>query len=116
MRDKHHILYERRPWTHRREAEQLREMPSLIPSIDREAHNELHRHCPPVPLLGYHALLRTLSTYEPSDDPLGSIGRLQLAMESAAEHPKAHPIERQLAYLAIHAVDLQVPYIKEGLR
>lgn len=114
--DRHHILHHKQEWTLREKAELLRESPPLIPSIPREVHNEIHANCPPVPLLGYHALARTLSSYVPLwGDTLGSMDNLMFAMEEAQSHPRAHAIERDLAELAIQAVDLQRPYIREGL-
>jgi hypothetical protein len=114
--DRHHILHHRVEWTLRSNAERLRESPPLVPSIPREVHNEIHANCPPVPLLGHHALLRTVASYQPLwGDTMGSMDNLMFAMEQAQQHPRAHPIERDLADLAIQAVDLQRPYIREGL-
>lgn len=114
--DKHHVLHYRQEWTLRPNAERLRESPPLIPEIPREIHNEIHANTPAVPLLGHHALLHTAKFYRPIPyDTLGSMDNLMFAMEEAARHERAHPIERDLAELAIQAVDLQRPYIREGL-
>jgi hypothetical protein len=115
--DRHHILHYRQEWTLRPGAEKLRESRPLVPTLPREVHNEIHANCPPVPLLGYHALARTVKLYRPlMGDTLGSMDNLMFAIEEAADHPRSHPIERDLAELAIQAVDLQRPYIKEGLQ
>lgn len=37
------------------------------------------------------------------------------AIDKAAEHPSVHPIERGVAELAIQAVQIQKPFIEEGL-
>lgn len=112
MIDRHHLIHERVPWTSRPEARLLRETPSLVPRIDRELHNEIHRNCPPIPLLGYHALVRTLKAFEPTTDTLDTMGRLQAAIELSGKHPKSHRIERELGDLAVQAIDLQKPYLK----
>lgn len=113
--DRHHIVHERREWSLRPEANFIRESPGLILPIEREAHNELHRNCPAVPLLGYHALLRTRSLFEEGDDQLQSTEHLMTAIEQASKHPKAHIIEKHLAELAVWSLDLQRPYIADAL-
>lgn len=115
-RDGHHILHNRQEWSLRPEAQYIREHPSLIPRIPREVHEELHKACPPVPLLGFYALKRTVKMWTPDNFTLASIDNLQFAIEDAAKHEKSHEIESQLAYLAIEALELQKPFIREGLR
>lgn len=115
MRDGHHILHHRQEWSLRPYARQLRETPSLIPRIDRDAHESLHANCPPVPLLGHYALMGTVARFQPTGDTLRDISGLQSAMEQATRSSRFHPIERDLAGLAIEALDLQIPFIKEGL-
>lgn len=114
-RDNHHILNNRIEWSARKESVQLRETPSLIPLLDRSVHEDLHRYCPAVPMLGVYALQHVARTFQPSSDTFQSIDNLMLAIERAADHPKAHQIERELAYIAIDAIDLQRPFIKEGI-
>lgn len=115
-RDSHHLIFNKQEWSLRPDAKTLREQPSLIFSLSRSEHNEIHRNVPAVPLLGYHALQRTLAMYEAGDTPIQSIDNLMTAMEHAANHPKAHIIEKHLAELAIWAVDLQKPFIAEATR
>jgi len=115
MIDGHHIIHTKAHYTISPEARQLRNEPSLIPRIDRDAHNELHANCPAVPLLGYHTLNRVVKDFYPQRTTLASIDDLLFAIENAARHEKAHPIESKLAFLAIEAIELQVPYIREGL-
>lgn len=114
--DAHHILHHRQEWTLRREAESLRESPPLVPRMNREAHNELHRDVPPVPLLGHYALLRTVRSYEPAyGDTMTSVDNLMFAIEEATRSPKAHQIEKDIAWLAINAIDLQRPYLRDDV-
>lgn len=49
--------------------------------------------------------------YEPKDTPIKSVESLMLSIEQAANHPKAHIIEKHLAELAVWALDLQRPFI-----
>ena len=114
-RDRHHILHNRVEWHSRPESAQLRETPSLMPMIDRQVHNDLHRYCPPVPTLGIYALQRVVRDFRPSTDVFQSIENLMTSIERSADHPRMHELEREMAYIAIDAIDLQRPFIKEGL-
>lgn len=113
FRDGHHILHSKQEWRLRPEAKALREDPSLIIRLDREEHNEIHKNCPPVPLLGYYALVRTLRDYEPASTVLGSVENLIMAIEKSNHHPKSHAIERELGELTIWAIQLQTPWLGE---
>lgn len=106
-RDRHHIFNTKLEWEARREAAAIRQSAPLIPTIDRDLHNEIHRLTPPVPLLGYHALKQVLGRYQPQRTTLASIDNVVSAIEYAARHPKAHDIERAQAHLAIEAIILQ---------
>ena len=110
----HHILHDRVQWSARKEAHALRSMPALIQRIDHDSHRELHANVPAVPVLGFHALRHTLNAFEPGRTANQNIDNLLVAMEAARDHPRAHDIERNLADLAIIAVDLQRPFIRAG--
>lgn len=114
--DIHHILFNRQEWTLRQDAESLREQPLLKPRMEREVHNELHRHCPPVPPLGYYALFRVRRDFEVGSDVFSTMDNLLGAIETANKSPKSHAIERSLGELTMQAIDLQRPFIREGLR
>lgn len=114
-RDRHHILNPRLEWSLRPAARRLRGMPALIPRIDREAHEALHEHCPPVPLLGVYALMGTLERFEPTGYVPDDMDLLMQSIEKATRHRKVFALERDLAGLAIEAIELQRPYIIQGL-
>ena len=105
--DKHHILHNRVEWTARPQAASLRESPPLVPLIDRDVHNELHRIAPAVPLLGYYALNRINLLYEPQTSTMASIDSLLSAIDQAGNHRKAHRVERIMADCAIQAIEIQ---------
>lgn len=113
--DAHHILHTAREWRLRPEGIALREHPSLIPRISRDSHEALHRACPPVPLLGYHALRRIVSLWTPDIDTMKSMDNLLFAIEEASWDPRSHPLESKLAELVMQGVDVQRPFIREGL-
>lgn len=107
MIDRHHILHSRKAWSSRGEAFELRERPELVPRMDRDAHEELHRIAPEVPLLGYHALAAVHRTYEPGDGTMNSLDNLMGAIEKSARHRRSHRVERLVAEAALEALDIQ---------
>ena len=114
--NRHHVIHHRVDWTARPESEYIREHPSLIFDMEVPLHNETHRSSPPVPLLGVFALQTIVRDWRPDvRDKLRSLENLQRSIEVAGNHPKAHPIEKSLGYLAIEALDLQKPFLLESL-
>ena len=114
MRDRHHILFPRQEWSLRPESRDLRNTQPLIPRIDRELHNEVHRQVPFVPLIGYHALRRVATDFYPARGTLASIDDMMLSMEKVSKHPKALPLEIGQIALAIEALDIQRTILREG--
>lgn len=82
-----------------------------IYEMDREEHNELHKVCPEVPVLGYHALRNVLDNYYSTSRPESNFDNLLMGIEQASKHYRAHPIERELGLLAVEALELQKPFI-----
>lgn len=109
--ERHHILFNKRAWSSYEEGRSLRESPSLIVPLESDIHRELHRNVPIVPLLGYYSLSSVAAGYEPDYKPLKDISQLQSLIERTKTHPRAHGIEKGLADLAIHALDLQRPFL-----
>ena len=114
--DRHHVVHNRQEWSLRPEAFAIREHPSLITRIDRQLHNEIHRACPAIPLLGFHTLRRVLHIWEPDTDISKSVDNLSMAMEEAANHPRSSYVESELARLAAHAVNLQLPFLSREVQ
>ena len=115
-RDRHHILHHRVEWSSRPQSMMLRESPALIPVIDRDVHNEIHRIAPAVPLLGYHALCRVASSFNPQSGTMESLDNLMLAIEEFTRHPKAHSVERGVGRLAIEALDIQRAILRGNVK
>lgn len=112
-RDVHHLLFPRAEWSLRPDAKRLRETQGMMVRLDRSVHDEIHRECPPVPLLGFYALQRTIREFYPQRDTLATIDSFVEAVDIAAKHPKAHRIERELAQLTIDAVLLERPFVAD---
>lgn len=113
MRDRHHVLFPKRLYNTYQDSMKLRQNPSLIIEMDRDAHEELHRNVPLVPILGQHALEQVRAFYVPDDseDPIRHIEALQRAIEHSKRHPRTHHLEKIMADLTLHALDIQKPYI-----
>lgn len=109
--NKHHIVHNRQEWSLRKPGLWLREQPSLIATIETDLHKEIHDNCPPIPLLGHYALMRTAHLFVPGHNTTESIDNLCFAIEGAGEHKKASPFERKLGDLAIEALQYQKPYL-----
>jgi hypothetical protein len=84
--------------------------------MERGAHKELHRHCPAVPVLGHIALFRTLRAFEVErGDTFQTLDNLCFAIEEANNSPKAHQLERAMGDIAIDALRLQIPFLRQGI-
>lgn len=83
--------------------------------MERELHQELHLFCPAVVNLGHHALEKTLSVFQPTGNTLVTMDRLMSSIEQSTRHYKVHPIERELASLAIEAIEMQRSYVTDSL-
>jgi len=114
--DRHHILFEKALWTTRKETMKLRQETMLIPPLDRDVHEALHRDCPIVPAMGYHAIVRTVGTFRAvPGDYLGTMDNLFQSIEQACNHPAVKSIEYDLGGLVIGAIEMQKPFIRDGL-
>lgn len=113
--EKHHILHHRAQHESNKDNKALRGTLGMIALIDPDVHDELHRACPGVPALDIWTAQRARTFMVPHPNPLQAIDNYLIAVERARESKKSHPIERDLAALTMMAVELQIPFIKEGL-
>lgn len=112
----HHVLYTARTWRSQGPTRELRSNRWLIPPLEPDTHREIHSQIATVPLLDHFTADRVLRDFVPiKNNYLATIGELCLSIEEAIHHPKARQIERELGSLVIHALELQMPLIKEGL-
>lgn len=87
----------------------------MIALMDIQTHDELHLACPAPPPLDIYMSQHVLSMYHPNQDPFKAIDSFRLAVDEAIKHPRTRDIERSIGLLAIEAVTMQIPYLKEGL-
>lgn len=112
----HHIIHHRRLHEATPEHKKFRhKQMGMVALMGADEHRELHAAVPGVPVLDIFAQQRVARLYRPTHDIMDNIELYMLAVEQAMASPKSHTIERQLANLVIHAVDLQRPFIREGL-
>ncbi len=115
MKDRHHILFTASAWNSSEFTAGLRNQPSLIPRIDRDSHDALHRHVTTVPLIDHHLASRALRNFTGGSTPLRSMDNLLFALETGMAHPQTRSLDKQLGALTIHAIELQKPYIDPGI-
>lgn len=112
----HHILHHRKQHEATPDNHWLRTRAiGMVARMAIDPHDELHANCPGVPPLDIWTAQRVRRLYEPDRNPLIGIVNYMKAVEEAIKHPKTHDIEKNLAELAVWAVELQLPYIREGL-
>jgi hypothetical protein len=108
----HHTMFERVAWQSSNEALRLRN--SIITPMPIGLHQELHRECPPVPLLDHLSLVQAERAYSPSGDTINNIERLLGAFETTTK--RGHVVSRELGLLAMEALELQIPFIQEAYK
>lgn len=95
----------------------LREDHRLIVPLDWDTHSALHKELPLVPPLSFHLAQRAfnnLQGYLFTPDYVRNLDNYQRSIEDAAKHPRATRIERGLADLTLHALDIQKPFVRQG--
>jgi len=111
----HHLLYTGRAWESHFATRTLREMPEHIVCMDEQVEDALHKEVPIIPLLGHHAAMYTRRIYQPHENPLKTLPKLMTAIEASVRVPQAKTIEREQALLTVHALELQLPFIRAGI-
>ena len=111
----HHILYTGAAYDSHFATRKLRSMPEHIVPMDEEIEGVLHKNIPVIPLLGHHAAMYVLKNYDPHPNVLRTMPRLMTSIEESVRIHQAKPIERELALLTVHALELQLPFIKAGV-
>lgn len=112
----HHILFHRRQHEATEDNKAIRRKSGLIVPLPVDVHKDLHDNCPGVPPLDIFMARRVRAIIRdmPTRTPMEAIDSYSFAVHEAGLHPKAHPIEAQLGEVAIEAVRLQIPYIREA--
>ena len=113
--ERHHILHHARQHEANKDNRWIRTNGlGMIALLEPDSHYALHASCPAVPPLDVWTAQRTRSIFEGHREPLKAIDDYMFSVQEAMKSPKSHHIERAVALLAIHAVELQKPFIQEG--
>lgn len=92
----------------------IRHMPGQIARGPRYIHEAIHDAVEYVPPLSNYIAQLALHEYvDVPTDNLKSIDNLLLSIEQATKHPKATAIEKIGAEATMHALTLQIPFIRE---
>lgn len=114
--NKHHVQFPRALHEAHPDTKDIRRNQWLIPEIDIDVHTALHGLIAIVPVLDRYTAARVRRDFVPiKGSYIGSIHELMSTIDEASRHPKAGPIEFSNAQVAIHALELQIPFIREGL-
>lgn len=112
----HHILFSKRLWRSQDPTMKLRENQWLKPPMYDDAHAALHEAVGIVPVPDWNMGQLILRQFEPvRGDYFKSVDNLLLAVENVARNPRSDAVQRELGHLIVQAVDLQRPFVQEGL-
>ena len=112
---RHHLLFEGTLWNARKETKALRCMGGSIVRLAAEPHRELHRAVSSVLVPNIYMARHMLANYSPQGDVFRNIDELSRVAESATNHYRATEIDKQLGGLIVMSLQLQKPFIREGI-
>lgn len=113
--NRHHVLFNKREWESRPQYRELRQNSGLIVPLDVDTHNELHKSVTHVPVLGYYGIVAVQKEFYRGRTHIDTIDNLLFALESLQEHLRLSDLDKALAGIALQAVEIQRPFIVEGL-
>lgn len=114
LADRHHVLFPRSIYEANSDTKSIRRNRWLVPYLERVGHDALHDEITIVPVFDRFTVQRINRDFEPvSGDYVRSIESLMFSIDEAMHHPKIRSIEIMNAEIIIHALELQIPFIKE---
>lgn len=84
--------------------------------LPHDVHAELHENISHVPLISEHIGRRALANFEEYDrtkNPNLAIDNLRRSIYEASKHPRADPIEKEIAFLACYSLEIQKPFFED---
>lgn len=109
---RHHTLFTRATWDSQESTRLLRRLPQLIIPMHDEEHKALHDSIVTVPLLDHRTARNVYNEFQPVQGNI--IGSLNILMRVIHEESRGR-VERELGAVVIHALELQIPFIREGI-
>lgn len=112
----HHGLFTKSAYESQSSTKMLRNNQWLIMPLDEATHRELHVDLPALPLLSPNSAQSVLKNFRPvAGNYIASMFSLMEAIGDANKHPRATPIEKEIGGLLINGLELQIPFIQDGL-
>lgn len=112
---RHHILFEKALWMARPESRRVRTNGGLIVKLGQAEHTALHQTVSNVPPPNIYMARYMANEFYSDGDIFENIDRLCHVIDGSIQHPKTSLIDKQIGALMIEAVELQVPFIREGV-
>ncbi len=113
---RHHLLYTRATWESQSQTASLRRNPNLIFRMHDDPHAELHKAVPTVPVLDHITAGLVAVNFEPVfANKLASVDNLLTQIDKQSTNYNATTIQRELGAVTMHAIEMQKPFIREGL-
>lgn len=112
----HHVNYHRAAWNSHEATRDLRRTPELIPPLEKDAERAIHTGIAVVPLLDPVTSFWVRNNFEPvKGNYVASMYEYVSTLEDAIKHPKSSTLQRALTALTAQAVEMQIPFVREGL-
>lgn len=112
----HHGLFTKAAYESQSPTKMLRNNQWLIMPLDEQTHRALHVDIPALPLLSPNSAQSVLRDFRPvAGNYIASMFSLMEAIGDANRHPRATPIEKEIGGLLINGLELQIPFIQDGL-
>jgi hypothetical protein len=83
--------------------------------MDALVEQTLHQQNPTIPVIDSITAQHVLREFHPTRNYISSVYGLMTSIETALRHPKAKPIQKRLGELTVYGLELQLPYLRDGL-
>ena len=112
----HHVLFNRAAWDSHEATRSMRNERWMIPPLEGHVEQRIHAEIAIVPLLDPTTAIHVRQNFEPVEgNHVETMYNFIRSVEAALKHPKASALQRTLGALTAQAVELQIPYVEEGL-
>ena len=112
----HHLLFPKRLWRAQKPTRELSGQFWLKVPLYDDAHAELHANVSSVPVPDWNIGEIILRQIEPVvGDYFKSVDNLLQTIDRVSQNHRSDPVQRNLGQLMIMAIDLQRPYVVDGL-
>lgn len=112
----HHIMFTDATHSSQESSNKVKGNQWLKPPLYDEPHAALHEAIPTVPVLDHITAQYVEREFEPiPGNYFRTVDSLLFAMQAAKNHYRHNTIQYHLTGLAMMAIDMQRPYVQEGL-